>query len=80
MAMVFRTNCLVGFIWGFFEKSATAFATASSYFKYIRFSHLHKFFDSDEHNELEKRFSKMCHLQSTQFVNNFLLYYPADQS
>jgi len=45
--------------------SETAFA--SSYFTYSRFSHLHKFFDSDEYSELEKRFSLMRHLDITKF-------------
>jgi hypothetical protein len=42
-------------------------AYASSYFAYSRFSHLHKFFDSDEYTELEKRFSQMRHLDIAKF-------------
>jgi len=42
-------------------------AYASSYFTYSRFSHLHKFFDSDEYSELEKRFSLMRHLDIAKF-------------
>ena len=42
-------------------------AYASSYFTYSRFSHLHKFFDSDEYSELEKRFSQMRHLDIAKF-------------
>ena len=37
-------------------------AYASSYFKYNRFSHLYKFFNSDEFTELEKRFQFMLHV------------------
>jgi hypothetical protein len=42
-------------------------AYASSYFCYSRFSHLHKFFDSDDYTELEKRFSQMRHLDISKF-------------
>ena len=42
-------------------------AYASSYFTYSRFSHLHKFFDSDEYSELEKRYSQMRHLDIAKF-------------
>ncbi len=42
-------------------------AYASSYFAYDRFSHLYKFFDSDEFTELEKRFSQMQHLDIATF-------------
>ena len=37
-------------------------AYASSYFKYSRFSHLYKFFDSDDFTELEKRFGLLLHV------------------
>jgi len=42
-------------------------AYSASYFTYSRFSHLHKFFDSDEYSELEKRFALMRHLDITKF-------------
>ena len=37
-------------------------AYASSYFAYRRFSHLHKFFNSDDFTELEKRFAQMFYV------------------
>src|SRR5206468_4547123 len=40
---------------------------ASSYFAYSRFSHLHKFFESDDFTQLEKRFSQMQHLDIAKF-------------
>ena len=42
-------------------------AHASSYFAYSRFSHLHKFFESDDFTELEKRYSQMRHLDISKF-------------
>ena len=42
-------------------------AYASSYFSYSRYSHLHKFFDSDEFTEFEKKYSSMLHLDVSKF-------------
>jgi hypothetical protein len=42
-------------------------AYASSYFAYNRYSHLHKFFNSDDFTELEKKFSMMSHLDIAKF-------------
>jgi hypothetical protein len=47
------------------EEITAETAYASSYFAYSRYSHLHKFFDSDDFTELEKKFSLMCHLDVT---------------
>lgn len=40
---------------------------AYSYFAYDRYSHLHRFFDSDEFTELEKQFTHLLHLDIAKF-------------
>jgi hypothetical protein len=46
----------------FVEEITAESAYASSYFAYSQFSHLHKFFESDEYADLEKKYAFMLHL------------------
>lgn len=51
----------------FLEHMTEADAYAASYFNYQNFSHLHKFFDSAEFLSLEKKYSKMAHIDISKF-------------
>jgi len=51
----------------YIEKMVETDAYAASYFNYKLFSHIHKFFDSPEFSSLEKKFSKMAHIDILKF-------------
>ncbi len=62
VAKFFTTGGARGGLSKFVEEVTADSAYASSYFAYRQFSHLHKFFESDEYADLEKKYAFMLHV------------------